>query len=134
MNTAESTDQSKDIGTKSWQSYLIWHIPLAIIFIGIINLWIDTALVGWFWGVALVWGGSACITNALYCKRKHCFFTGPLYLTLGITALSQALNLISYNWFWLWIIFFAGTALAFLPELNSKKYYHPNNTSTEKHE
>lgn len=134
MNTSESIDQPKDIGTKRWQSYLIWHIPLAIIFIGIISLWINPVLVGWFWGIALLWGGAACITNAIHCKRKHCFFTGPLYLTLGIAALIKALNLISYNWIWLWAIFFVGTALAFLTEHNSEKYYRINNTSPKSHE
>lgn len=39
------------------------------------------------WVVALAWMGIACILNSRRCRRTHCRYTGPYYLTMIVPVL-----------------------------------------------
>lgn len=73
---------------------LWWIIPLAL---GVsTNFWHQplqrTALV---WAVALAWMGTGCALNALRCRRRHCFISGPVLLLGAIAAGLVALGVLS---------------------------------------
>ena len=36
------------------------------------------------WTAALVWMGTACLTNARRCGRIHCRYTGPFFLAMAV--------------------------------------------------
>ena len=57
--------------------------------------------------------GILCIYNYKRCGRYHCKITGPGYLLLGILTLLNILNVVSFPWFWIWVIFASITVLAF---------------------
>lgn len=61
-----------------------WVIPLAL---GMsTNFWHQPlARTGLVWALALAWMGTGCILNALRCRRRHCFISGPVLL-LGAIA------------------------------------------------
>jgi len=54
-----------------------------------------------------------CIYNYKSCGRYHCKITGPGYFLLGILALINILNIVSFPWFWIWVIFASITVVAF---------------------
>ena len=70
-----------------------WVIPLAL---GMSTNWWhqpleQTALV---WAVSLAWMGTGCTLNALRCRRRHCFISGPVLLLGAIAAGLVALGVL----------------------------------------
>lgn len=103
--------------------FTVWQVPYFLLIAGIVAFWFNTEWSGWLWFAGFSWLGVACISNALHCKRKHCFFTGPVYLILGIISLLINLNLLSIHWHYIWILFFLGTLMAYATEWNGRKYF-----------
>ena len=64
--------------------------------------------------------GIMCIYNYKRCGRYHCKITGPGYVLLGILALLNILGVVSFPWFWIWVIFASITLTAFGLELYYK--------------
>src|SRR5260370_36898241 len=57
---------------------------------GILLMILTGPLVGWAralgWTVGLVWLASLCLLNFARCRRVHCAFTGPFFLSLAVLA------------------------------------------------
>lgn len=75
-------------------AWLVWGLPNLLIFTGI--FW--SAGHVWLWTLALLVAGGACIVNAARCGRRHCHFTGPLYLLGAAATLLDGLRLLSIYW------------------------------------
>ena len=72
--------------------------------------------------MAFLWAGAACVVNAVRCRRVHCFFTGPLYLGLGVISALIGLDVLAWRWRTVGFLFVVGTLGAFAPELVGKRY------------
>ncbi|RIJ14096.1 hypothetical protein D1231_17615 [Henriciella mobilis] len=44
---------------------------------------------------ALFWMGAACVLNARRCRRRHCFYSGPIFLLGALAVLLVGLEIIS---------------------------------------
>ena len=64
--------------------------------------------------------GIMCVYNYKRCGRYHCKITGPGYILLGILTLLNILDVVSFPWFWIWVIFALITLAAFGLELYYK--------------
>src|SRR5262245_54739924 len=63
----------KNDWTGDWLSLtLLWGVPAATM-VG--SGLLEPAARGAVWTVALIWMGTACLTNARRCRRTHCKFT-----------------------------------------------------------
>jgi hypothetical protein len=96
----------------------LWGVPGVLLLVGI--LWTDARAL--LWTVAFLMGGAACVVNASRCGRAHCYFTGPLYLSLAVASALIGLGEISWDWWWVGAAFLGGTLLAYVPELFGKRY------------
>ncbi|PCH69443.1 MAG: hypothetical protein COC01_01455 [Bacteroidetes bacterium] len=121
-NTIKSCSNPKDFAARGKTALLLWGIPHILIVMG----FIVNNYAGIIWGIAFIWAGIGCTINARHCKRVHCYFTGPLYLILGIISLLVYAQVISIEWIYLLIIAIAGTILSFIPEWLGKKYFIKN--------
>jgi len=66
-----------DLLSMPWLTVLVWRVPLLLIIIGgFSGSGVRTAL----WTAALTVMGSGCVLNAARCGRRHCYFTGPVFL------------------------------------------------------
>lgn len=102
---------------------IIWRTPYLLFLTGFVVFWFYPGWSGWLWFTGFSWLGIACLTNALYCKRKHCFFTGPLYLLLAILSVLIILNILAINWGYIWLAFVLGTIVSYIPEWRGSKYF-----------
>ncbi|MHB1543373.1 MAG: hypothetical protein ACYCS1_00165 [Gammaproteobacteria bacterium] len=84
-----------------WMTVMLWVVPWIII------IWTahTTALlqmIGWAFGFTVM--GLACWINARQCGRRHCFFTGPVFLLAALASLLygfQILPLGHDGWGWI---------------------------------
>jgi len=93
-------------------AWLVWGLPAALFLAGL--LWAPSRV--WLWVPSLLVAGTACLLNARGCARRHCFFTGPLYLLGAVATLVKAMGMITIGWSWIAIATLAGTAIAFTLE------------------
>lgn len=100
MNT-ESVPHQRDLAGTPWKAALLWGVPAALIIVGDqTGEAAHTAL----WTIAFCWAGVACLANALRCGRRHCFYTGPLFLLAALASLLYGLGALpigSNGWTWI---------------------------------
>ena len=64
--------------------------------------WVSARPLLWF--TAFLVAGAACLANAARCGRRHCYFTGPLFLlAAAYNALSEFHLVPMHETFFLWI-------------------------------
>ena len=44
---------------------------------------------------ALFWMGLACVMNAKRCRRRHCYYSGPIFLAGGVAVLFVGFEVVS---------------------------------------
>jgi hypothetical protein len=107
------------------RSYLVaWGIPSVALAAGALLAPPARTIV---WAVALTWMGTACIVNALRCRRLHCYLTGPFFLLMAAATLGHGFRVLwlgAHGWLWLAtvLIFVGGGLLWYLPERVFGKY------------
>jgi hypothetical protein len=80
---------------------LLWWLPWALIVIGGFTHPV-ARMVLWTAGFAVA--GGACVVNARRCGRRHCFYTGPLYLLAALASLLYGLGMLPFGangWGWI---------------------------------
>ena len=138
MNVEESPRPVTDIcasdrrdlasGPRFW---LIFILPIVVLsFTGTVRTpFLDRVLAPYLvviWPVLLTFMGGACLYNARYCGRLHCYITGPFFLLLAAVALLYGLGWLplgSNGWTWLANLLILGSiVLTFVPERIFGKY------------
>lgn len=69
---------------------------------------------GVLWTAGFTVAGAACLVNARRCGRRHCFYTGPLYLLAALASLLYGLHILplgNSGWNWILGIAVAGSLL-----------------------
>lgn len=96
----------RDLTGTRW-ALVLWWLPWGLVLIGGFtgNL-ARTAL----WTAGFSVAGAACLANARRCGRRHCFYTGPVYLLAALASLLYGLDVLPLGRNgWGWIV---GIALA----------------------
>lgn len=112
MNTKPANCEN-DLLRRPLTLWLLWVAPWVLILASGVfgdNLVRTT---GWTLGFAVM--GGACLINARGCGRRHCFYTGPLFLLAALASLLyglQALPLGRSGWNWISDGAIAGALLA----------------------
>lgn len=109
--------ESKDL-SGSWLAWFIWGLPAGAIVLGV--LWREARV--WLWFLGLIAAGTGCLVNAARCRRLHCYFTGPLYLTLSVFVLLRGLGILPLGWMLVPAVLVSGTALALIAERARGRY------------
>ena len=99
--------REKDLLRSRWATLLLWCGPWAMVIVGsFTGETIRTVL--WTGGFSVA--GAACLANARRCGRRHCFYTGPLYLLTALASLLYGLHWLPLGTNgWSWIV---GVAVA----------------------
>lgn len=125
MESHTTTAKSRDLLSTPWLAFAVFWLPaIAIVVAGSSGL-----RSGWrtiVWTASLTIMGTACIANALRCRRVHCYFTGPFFLLMALVTLLYGLGIVplggnGWNRIGLTILIGA-VVLCCLPELVWGKY------------
>ena len=125
MQCDPTPGRSHDILSNPWRAFAVFWLPaIAIVVAGSSGLsW------GWrtvIWTVALGVMGTACIVNALRCRRVHCYVTGPFFLVMALVTLFYGLGVMPLGrngWNLIGLTILVGAvALCCLPEMFFGKY------------
>ena len=104
-------------------SFLAWWLPKLAIFL---TIFVAVSFRTVVWLLALLWMGTACILNAMRCRRTHCRYTGPYYLAMILPVLALAfgpLSASSYTWAALaLLILIGGWVIRWFTELKWGRY------------
>lgn len=107
MNT-ESVARRRDLLGTPWKAALFWGMPWALVIVG--RHTGDAARTG-LWTAAFCGAGAACLANARRCGRRHCFYTGPLFLAAALASLLYGLGVLPLGgngWTWIGGVTLAG--------------------------
>ncbi|MGH9434093.1 MAG: hypothetical protein ACRD3T_21400 [Terriglobia bacterium] len=108
---------SRDMAS-SKVAWLLWALPFALIAAGV--FWHVNPV--WLWTPAFLVAGLACLANARRCGRRHCFFTGPLFLLAALASVLMGTRVIAVHWNWIIIAVLAGSGFAFGLECVQGRY------------
>jgi len=107
MITEPASRRGDLLGTP-WKAVLFWGMPWVLIIVaGHTGAAVRTAL----WTVAFGAAGAACLVNARRCGRRHCFYTGPLFLAAALASLLYGLGVLplgANGWTWIGSVTLAG--------------------------
>ena len=120
MNCAD-----RDILTRPWLVLAFFGLPIiAMVVAGRANVG-----EGWrtiVWATALVTMGTACIANAVRCRRLHCYITGPFFLAMALVTLLHGIGVVPLGrngWNFISLATLVGACiLCCLPEMIWGKY------------
>ena len=125
MESGTTTSKSRDILSSPLRAFAVFWLPAIAIVVagssGVSGNWRTIV-----WAVALVTMGTACITNALRCRRVHCYITGPFFLAMALVTVLYGLGVVplgrnGWNLIGLTIVIGA-IVLCCLPEMFLGKY------------
>ena len=96
-----------------------WGLPLAILFStnfmsGVVPLPIILMIMSG----SFFWMGLACVLNARRCRRRHCYYSGPIFIAGGVGVLLIGFGVVSLGSDGLIIIVWGTLALALLTYLS----------------
>jgi hypothetical protein len=101
MVTKVAEPAAKDWAGDARAYGLAWGLPSLVV---IAASFADPPARTGIWVVALIWMGSACLTNARRCGRTHCRYTGPFYLVLIVPVLLHGGGLVPLGPYAWWIL------------------------------
>lgn len=102
-----------DLLRRRWAIVALWVAPWILIIVAgsLGNNLIRTAA----WTLAFSVMGVACLLNARGCGRRHCFYTGPLFLLAALASLLYGLGVLPlgpHGWNWIANVTAAAALLA----------------------
>ncbi len=107
--TETADARRRDLLSSGWKPWLIWGVPWLLVIVA--ESFGNTAhTILWPVGFSLV--GMACLVNARRCGRRHCLYTGPLYLLSALASLLYGMHLLPigvHGWDWILGITLGGT-------------------------
>ena len=116
-----------DTLSKPWLTLLVWRAPLLLLVIGAFT---GSAARTALWTTALTVMGCACVVNAARCGRRHCYFTGPVFLLGALASLTYGVGVLplgARGWSWISsAVLVAYLVLRRLPERFSGTYTRPS--------
>jgi hypothetical protein len=107
--------EDKDLVAKPLSFMRAWGFPLLVLFslnfaTGVLPYSVIVVIMS---GV-FVWMGLGCVLNARRCRRRHCYYSGPIFLIGAVVVLLVGFNIISLGRDGLMIVVWATLALALL--------------------
>jgi hypothetical protein len=108
--SAGSCDQ--DLLGSRWATGLLWIAPWVLI---VLSASAGTLVHTAVWTVSFTVMGAACLVNARRCGRRHCFYTGPLFLIAALLSVLYGLGILPlgrHGWNWISGMAATGAVLA----------------------
>lgn len=89
-------NQAKDTAARPLPFLIAWGLPIILLvstnfMTGFVPL---SAIIALMSG-AFLWMGLACVLNARRCRRRHCFYSGPIFIIGAIAVLLVGFEIIS---------------------------------------
>lgn len=124
METPETKTNKKDWVARPTSFMKAWGAPLIVLFsTNFIPMpyWLATLVIA----ATFVWMGIGCLINSRRCHRRHCYYSGPLFLIGAVLILIFGFGLLRFGQddlnFIIWGTMTAAL-LTFIPELIWGKY------------
>ena len=99
-------------------AFILWCVPTILI---IAAAFVPSVRAG-VWIPAFSVMGLACVVNARGCGRRHCRFTGPLFLLAAVASAVDAFGVLRVEWWLILAVAGAGTLFAYSLEWLRGKY------------
>lgn len=98
---ARSPNNNRDLLGRPWALWSLWVGPWVLIIAS--GSFGDNLIRTVAWTCGFMVMGVACLANARGCGRRHCFYTGPLFLLAALASLLYGLGILplgrnGWNW------------------------------------
>ncbi|MEZ5922503.1 MAG: hypothetical protein R3C60_14310 [Parvularculaceae bacterium] len=95
-----------------------WGLPLAILFsTNLVSEVVPFPIIIMMMSGSFFWMGLACVLNARRCRRRHCYYSGPVFIVGGVAVLLVGFRVVSLGSDGLIMIVWGTLALALLTYL-----------------
>ncbi len=108
-----------DHAAKPLPFFWSWGLPLAILFsTNFMSGIVSKPIILMMMSGSFFWMGLACVLNARRCRRRHCYYSGPIFIAGGVGVLLIGFGVVSLGSDGLIIIVWGTLALALLTYLS----------------
>jgi len=108
-----------DHAVKPLPFFWSWGLPLAILFsTNFMSGIVSKPIILMMMSGSFFWMGLACVLNARRCRRRHCYYSGPIFIAGGVGVLLIGFGVVSLGSDGLIIIVWGTLALALLTYLS----------------
>ena len=108
-----------DHAVKPLPFFWSWGLPLAILFsTNFMSRIVSKPIILMMMSGSFFWMGLACVLNARRCRRRHCYYSGPIFIAGGVGVLLIGFGVVSLGSDGLIIIVWGTLALALLTYLS----------------
>ena len=108
-----------DHAAKPLPFFRSWGLPLAILFsTNFMSGIVSKPIILMMMSGSFFWMGLACVLNARRCRRRHCYYSGPIFIAGGVGVLLIGFGVVSLGSDGLIIIVWGTLALALLTYLS----------------
>lgn len=122
--TAKSSCQRSDLLSSPAKATVAWGLPALIAALGVVFMAQELARSAWAaWALALLWAGTACVINAIGCRRAHCFTTGPLFVFAAVVFALKAMGFVGIPSGAIWAVVVGVTLCSFGHERLTGRYF-----------
>ena len=109
---------SKDLAAKPLSFFWAWGLPVAVLFsTNFMEGFAPFSVIIVIISAVFFWMGLACLINARRCRRRHCYYSGPIFLAGGAAVLLVGFEIISLGADGLIVIVYGTLFLALLTYL-----------------
>jgi len=110
---------SNDHAAKPLSFFWSWGLPIIILIsTNFMSGFVPLAAIITIMSGALIWMGLACVLNAKRCRRRHCYYSGPIFIIGGIAVLLVGFEVVSLGRDGLILVVGATLTLALLTYLS----------------
>jgi hypothetical protein len=107
--------EDKDLVAKPVSFMWAWGFPLLVLFsLNFATSVLPYSVIVVIMSGVFVWMGLGCVLNAQRCRRRHCYYSGPIFLIGAAAVLLVGFNIISIGRDGLMIVVWGTLALALL--------------------
>lgn len=108
-----------DHAAKPLPFFWSWGLPLAILFsINFMSGAVPLPIIIMMMSGSFFWMGLACVLNARRCRRRHCYYSGPIFIIGGIAVLLVGFEIVPLGQDGLIYVVYSTLTLALLTYLS----------------
>jgi hypothetical protein len=91
-------EQDKDLSAEPMPFLWAWGVPMFILVAtNFVGDYVPVNIIVLVIVASFIWMGMACVWNAKRCRRRHCYYSGPIFLLGAMASLLVGFRLVDFG-------------------------------------
>ena len=90
--------QDQDLSAKLMPFLWAWGVPMfLLVATNFLGDYVPVNIIVLMIAGSFIWMGAACVLNARRCHRRHCYYSGPIFLMGAVASLLVGFRVIDFG-------------------------------------